>query len=91
MKKFKKLVPRVKGRIEMFLNSEEGKILKEDIVKGAALLGIAGGILAAGESSALAQHNNYLHNSGGSGQHVSHGSHGSHGSHSSRGSHGSHG
>lgn len=81
----------LKAELLRFLSSEEGKIARGDALKAAALLGLLGGTLAAVESEALAQHSNYLHNSGGApGAHYSHGSHASHASHGSHGSHGSH-
>jgi len=65
-----------------FLTSEEGKIVKGDIVKIAAVLGIIGGVM----QDASASHSNYLHNAGpGGAYHTSHSSHASHGSHSSHG------
>lgn len=75
----------------LFLSSEEGKIARGDALKAASLLGVVGAALGASETEALAQHSNYLHNSGGApGAHYSHGSHASHASHGSHGSHGSH-
>lgn len=71
--------------LSRFLTSEEGKIVKGDIVKIAAVLGIIGGAMGQQASA----HNNYFHNAGAAGAY--HSSHGSHGSHSSHGSHGSHG
>ena len=80
--------------ISRFLSSEEGKIIKSDVVKAAVVLGIAasalGGITE--QADAVANHGNYFHSSGVQSGHISgHASHASHGSHSSHGSHGSHG
>ena len=71
-----------KNDLVRFLTSEEGKIVKGDIVKIAAVLGIIGGMM----QDVSAAHTNYLHNAGASGSgHTSHSSHASHGSHSSHG------
>ena len=85
----KDIIPKIRKDIARFLTSEEGKILKKDIVKAAAILGIIGATMMKAEDL-LAQHTNALHNSGGQGSHVSHSSHASHASHGSHGSHGSH-
>ena len=42
MGKGKDIVPKIKKDISRFLTSEEGKILKKDVVKAAAVLGIVG-------------------------------------------------
>ena len=68
-----------------FLTSEEGKIVKGDVVKMAALLGIIGA--AVQPADAQYTHSNNIHNAGSAGAYHSSG----HGSHSSHGSHGSHG
>lgn len=79
---------KLKKNIQMFLNSEEGKMLDADIVK----TGIAMGIIGAAMSESSAQISTQVHaNYFTSTQHVSHMSHGSHASHSSHGSHASHG
>ncbi|MFA6002581.1 MAG: hypothetical protein WC881_00785 [Elusimicrobiota bacterium] len=80
---------KVRKNLAMFLTSEEGKILKGNVVKTATFLGLLGAAMLPGDD-ALAQHSNYLHNSGGTGAHYSHGSHASHASHASHGSHSSH-
>ena len=82
--KRKKLLPDLKKGVEVFLTSEEGKVVKQDVVKTAVALGIIGTALLKSAHDLPAQpHNNYLHNSGGTGMHASHASHGSHGSHGS--------
>ena len=68
-----------------FLTSEEGKIVKGDVVKIAAVLGLVAGAIQ--PASAQYTHSNNLHNAGASGAYHSNG----HGSHASHGSHGSHG
>lgn len=77
----------VKTDLTRYLTSEEGKIVKANVVKMAVALGIVG--LAAQEVMAghTSGHNNSLHNAGSGGGayhssgHASHASHGSHGSH----------
>ena len=90
----KKIKRKVSADISRFLSSEEGKIVKEDVVKAAAVLGIASAALggAVDDANATVNHGNYFHNSGNAAGHSSgHASHSSHSSHSSHGSHGSHG
>ena len=38
----KDMIPKIKQDISRFLTSEEGKILKKDVVKAAAVLGVVG-------------------------------------------------
>ncbi|OGS11259.1 MAG: hypothetical protein A2234_11270 [Elusimicrobia bacterium RIFOXYA2_FULL_58_8] len=71
--------------LSRFLTSEEGKIVKGDVVKIAAVLGIVAGAVQQAEA-ASGSHDNYFHNAGSAGTY-----HNSHGSHASHGSHGSHG
>ena len=77
-KKIKKAIPKIKKDLKKFLLSEEGKMTKKNILKGAMTVTTAA-LLA---DSAVAQHSNTFHNSGGTGSHTSHASHGSHASHS---------
>lgn len=76
---FRRLIERAKKDASVFLNSEEGKILKKDIVKTALTLGM----IAAPIDVAFSH---------GSGHGSGHGSHGNHGHHTNSGhaSHGSH-
>ncbi|MCR4819945.1 MAG: hypothetical protein K5838_02345 [Elusimicrobiales bacterium] len=75
----------IKNDLTKYLTSEEGKIVKGNVVKTAMALGIVG--LAVDEVLAAHEyHDNYFHNNGSAGAyHVSHGSHGSHSSHGSHG------
>jgi|GEM_PF-4789100 len=73
-------LPKVKRDLSMFLSSEEGKILKKDVVEAAAVLGILGaGLLHADPALAdtVKTHSNSLHNSfnNGAGDRVMIGSH----------------
>ncbi len=66
---FRRLIERAKKDASVFLNSEEGKILKKDIVKTALTLGM----VVASVDVAFSKHGSH-----GSGKHGSHGSHSSH-------------
>ncbi|MDD2772775.1 MAG: hypothetical protein PHP45_03660 [Elusimicrobiales bacterium] len=73
-------LPKVKRDLSVFLSSEEGKILKKDVVEAAAVLGILGaGLLHADTALAdtVKTHSNSLHNSfnNGAGDKVMIGSH----------------
>jgi len=80
---------KINNDLSKFLSSEEGKVVKGDVVKMALALGLVGVSVQesmAGHSNTATSH---FHNSGyagayhRSGQHNSHSSHGSHGSHAS--------
>lgn len=98
----RKKLPEMRKRMNMFLQSEEGKITKEQALTAAAAMmlvagtaaGVKGGRSARGYEAGAKVLNRRagLHGSHGShGSHCSHGSHSSHGSHGSHASHGSHG
>ncbi len=82
----KNKIPIKKKDIKTFLFSEEGKVLKKNVVKTCMSLAF----LSLMAPTIAAAHNNY-YTFAGSGGHVSHSSHGSHASHASHGSHSSHG
>lgn len=71
--KSKKLVSKVKKDLEVFLSSEEGKILEQSVIETAAVLGImgAGVMLADAHNAPPATHYNYLHNQNNRGAHIS--------------------
>lgn len=78
-------LPQIKKDIETFLSSEEGKITKKGIVRGAvtaAMLGLATDALA-GHTNHASSAQSRLHNSANLGRHLSHSVHASHGSHNS--------
>jgi len=93
-------LPRLKKKISAFLNKEDGKISKENLIKAGALLSaVAIASLKSAEAgcpvSDPGSHSNHCNSSSvaaagtsatGSHSH-SHGSHSSHGSHGSHGSH----
>lgn len=88
----------VKTDFTRYLTSEEGKIVKGDVVKMAAVLGIIA-VVAPQEAAAHVSHGSnptggpnesILHNDGASGG-AYHSSGPTHKSHTSHGSHGSHG
>ena len=72
---FRKLIARAKKDASVFLNSEEGKILKKDVVRIALALGLVSIAVREGDARG--------HGSG-------HGSHSSRGRHSNSGRHASH-
>jgi hypothetical protein len=75
---FRKLIGRIKEDAAVFLSSEEGRVLKKDIVQAALALGLVA-------SLSVSSHGRGGHGGGhGHGSGRGHGSgHGSHGSHSS--------
>lgn len=93
--------PVLKKRVDMFLQSEEGKITREQAITTATTLLMTASFFACGAKAAGDDKNNIKNRKlkykidqkkiGLHGSHSSHGSHCSHSSHSSHGSHGSHG
>jgi hypothetical protein len=82
MKKIK--LPSIKKNIEAFLNSEEGKISKKNVLcLGVGVVAVS--LLAA--SPILAEHSSYSQNVSGRGQHVSSTVHSSHSSHANHSNH----
>jgi len=96
----KKEFPKAKKRIDMFLQSEEGKITREQAITTATTMLLTASFFAArtatgkeraADRKAALKHKLDRRKVGLHGSHSSHGSHCSHGSHASHGSHGSHG
>ena len=82
--KYKKM-PNFKKDIKDFLLSEEGKIIKKNIIKIGVSLATLSMMFPA--KSGFAYHENSFKSTGGTGGGGYHHSHGAHGSHGSHGSH----
>jgi len=88
--------PKIRKRIKMFFQSEEGKITREQALTAATTLMLMATAFASssykgrGESAKSYIRNTRAACRGLHGSHASHASHCSHGSHASHGSHGSH-
>ncbi|MBP5287213.1 MAG: hypothetical protein J6Z08_04880 [Elusimicrobiales bacterium] len=77
----------IRTDLTRFLTSEEGKVVKGDVVKMAVSLGLIG-IAAQDVFADSAEHSNSFHNAGYPGGAYHDSGHASHSSHNSHGSHG---